>query len=108
MKGSVHCLGKPHRGKMEFSFEIVRLCEWPVRKLLESGLGVLPLAVLGRLPDGVSGTSGLRSVLYEIEDRLKNEADDPKAKELLTAALVLSRLRMSRDESIGCFQELPK
>ena len=42
------------RGSMDFSYEVVRLWERPAEELLAADLGVAPLAMLGRLPEGLS------------------------------------------------------
>jgi hypothetical protein len=52
LNGVIHYAPRPGRGSMHFSYEIVRLWERPVEELLQAEIGVLPLAVLGRLPEG--------------------------------------------------------
>src|SRR2546421_8905737 len=45
MSGSIRYAPRPGRGSMDFSYEIVRLWEWPVDVLLAADLGVTPLAM---------------------------------------------------------------
>src|SRR5947209_10490078 len=51
MNGAIDYAPRPSRGRMSFSYEIVRLWERSAEELLAADLGVLPLAVLGRLPE---------------------------------------------------------
>jgi hypothetical protein len=53
----------PGRGGLEFRFQVVRLWEVPVETLLAGGLGVAPLALLGKFPEGVAPEEGLPSVI---------------------------------------------
>src|SRR5439155_23921477 len=48
MDGVIRYAARPGRGSMEFSYEVVRLCEHPAEELLAADLGVVPPAVLGR------------------------------------------------------------
>src|SRR6266481_6419046 len=52
--GVIGSAPRPERGRMDFSYEIVRLWERPAEALLTADLGVVPLAMLGRLPEGLS------------------------------------------------------
>src|SRR5262249_44010258 len=54
MSGSIRYAPRPGRGNMDFGYEIVRLWERPAEELLAAELGVVPLAMLGRLPDNLS------------------------------------------------------
>jgi hypothetical protein len=62
------------RGRMEFGYEIIRLWERPAEALLASGPGSLPLALLGRLPEGLSIDEGMAQVLSRVAERLEREA----------------------------------
>jgi hypothetical protein len=44
--------GQPRRGKMDFRYEVFRIWQLPAQRLLRCGPGVLPLSVLGALPQG--------------------------------------------------------
>ena len=59
---------------MDFSYEVVRLWERPAEELLAADLGVVPLAMLGRLSAGLSLEDGLTSVAQRVVERLINEA----------------------------------
>src|SRR5262245_27770868 len=54
MSGRIRYAPRPGRGSMDFSYEIVPLWERPVAQLLTGDLGVVPLAMLGRLPEGLT------------------------------------------------------
>ena len=88
---------------MEFSYEVVRIWERPVEELLAGDPGVTPLAVLGRLPEGLSLEDGLTAVVKRMEERLLKEAPPDRARKLLTDALLLIGLRVRRDVAARVF-----
>jgi hypothetical protein len=51
MSGAIRYAPRPERGSMNFGYEVVRLWERPAEELLAADLGVVPLAMLGRLPE---------------------------------------------------------
>ena len=66
--------------------------------------GVLPLATLGRLPIGVELVAGLAAVIRQLAERVRREAPPEKVGRLLTAAFVLTGLRVSPELSRQLFQ----
>jgi hypothetical protein len=76
----------PRRGRSDFRFEVVRLWQQPVRRLLRARPGALPLAVLGQLPTGVPPEDGLTDVVRRIERRLRSQVPQAEAARTLTAA----------------------
>src|SRR5262249_33546834 len=54
LTGKLRYIGRPRKGKMDFSYEVLRLWKQPVRRFLGGGLGTLPLAVLCQLPPASS------------------------------------------------------
>jgi predicted transposase YdaD len=91
------------RGRMDFSYEVVRLWQRSARHFLTGGLGVLPLAPLCRLPAGVSVTEGLEPIIRRIHERLTNEAAAVRA-QLLAATYVLLGLRITEAQAQHLFQ----
>ena len=89
---------------MDFSYEVVRLWERPAEELLAADLGVAPLAMLGRLPEGPSLEDGLTIVARQVVERLMNEAPPDRAKKLLTDAFLLTGLRVRRDVAARIFR----
>jgi hypothetical protein len=87
---------RPGRGWADFRYEVVRLWERPAALLLGGGLGTLPLAPLGQLPSGVPPEQGLAPIIQQLADRLQREATAAQARKLLTAAFVLTGLRVPR------------
>lgn len=75
---------------------MIRLWEEPAETFLHGGLGVLPLALLGRTGDQKVET--LREVIREIDERLQKESEPAHAELLMTAAYVLAALRADDDE----------
>jgi hypothetical protein len=104
MSGVIDYAPRPGRGRMGFSYEIVRLWERPAEELLAADLGVVPLAVLGQLPEGLSLEDGLAAVARRVVERLVNEAPPDRAKKLLTDALLLTGLRVRRDTAFRIFR----
>jgi hypothetical protein len=88
----------PGRGGLEFHFQVVRLWQMPVETLLAGGLGVAPLALLGRFPDGVASEEGLPSVIERLAQRIETEAPPEVQGTLLTAALILTGLRVEKGQ----------
>ena len=104
LNGAIEYAPRPARGRMSFSYEIVRLWERPAVELLAADIGVVPLAVLGRLPEQLSLEDGLRAVAERVAERLINEVPPERAKRLLTEALLLAGLRVRRDIAVRIFR----
>jgi hypothetical protein len=105
--GTLSYAPRPGRDKMEFEFEIVRLWERSVEELLAGGLGAAPLAMLGRLPEGVELVEGLTGVAQRLMERLNRETTPDRARKLMTAAWVLTGLRLRRDVALQVFRGVP-
>jgi hypothetical protein len=84
-------------GRVEFEYEVVRLWQRPVEPFLGGGLGLLPLAPLCELPPGVPVAEALGNVVRLVEQRLLQLADRAAAVRLMTAAYILTGLRVDRD-----------
>jgi hypothetical protein len=104
MNGVIRYAARPGRGGMEFGYEVVRLWERPAEELLAADLGVAPLAMLGRLPEGLPLEEGLAVVARRVVERLTQEAPPDRAKKLLTDALLLTGLRVRRDAAVRIFR----
>jgi predicted transposase YdaD len=104
LTGRVQYAARPGRCRMDFSYEVVRMWEVPVEKLLAGGLATLPLAVLGKLPETLGLEAGLAAVIQQMVDRLEREAPPNQADRLLTAAFVLTGLRLPRAVAFQLFQ----
>src|SRR5205823_5944186 len=91
-------------GRMDFTYEVVRLWERPAEELLAADLGVAPLAMLGRLPEDLSLENGLTAVAQRLVNRLMSEAPPDRVKKLLTDALLLTGLRVRRDVAVKVFR----
>jgi hypothetical protein len=104
LDGALTYAPRPGRGKMDFGYEVVRLWERPVADLLTGEVGALPLATLGKLPEGIDLETGLRGVIQQITERLLREAPRDQVRRLLTAAYILTGLRVPRHVSRQMFQ----
>jgi hypothetical protein len=71
------------------------LWERPAQDLLASELGVAPLAMLGRLPEGVPEPQALTDLVQRLIERLERGAAPDQVRRLLTAAFVLTEMRLS-------------
>ncbi len=108
LNGTVNYAARPGRGRLDFTFEIVRLWQVSVERLLASGLGMLPLAVLGQLPEGRTTEESLAQVIARLMQRIEAEASAEQERLLLTAAYVLMGLRLSRERAIELFRGVGK
>ncbi|HZU34828.1 MAG TPA: hypothetical protein VFA18_02905 [Gemmataceae bacterium] len=104
MNGVVRYAPRPGRGSMAFSYELVRLWERPAEELLRADLGVVPLAVLGRLPENLSLEDGLTAVVRRLAERIHKEAGPDRAQKLVTDAYLLLGLRLRRDAAARIFR----
>jgi hypothetical protein len=104
LNGVLRYAPRPGRGNMEFRYEVVRLWERPAEELLAADPGVVPLAMLGRLPENLSLEDGLAAVAGQVVERLIREAPPERVKKLLTDALLLTGLRVRRDAAARIFQ----
>jgi predicted transposase YdaD len=108
LTNSVSYAARPGRGGLDFRFEIIRLWQVPVEQLLTSGLGTLPLAVLGQLPEGRTRDEALAEVIGRLVQRIDAEASAEQGPILLTASFVLTGMRVSRQRVLELFQGVRK
>jgi hypothetical protein len=94
--GTIRYQPRPNRGKMDFGYEVVCLWEMQAEELLKGDLGTAPLAPLGRLSAGTSEEVGLAAIIQRLIERLQKEAPAEQVRELLTAAYILTGLRVRR------------
>jgi predicted transposase YdaD len=103
LDGRLSYQAQPGRGGVDFTFEVVRLWEKPVEQLLTGSLFTVPLAALGRLPEGMPKEQALAEVARRMVERLLQVADPVEMRKLMMAALILLGLRVSRDEILQLF-----
>jgi hypothetical protein len=104
LNGSINFSPRPGRGKMDFGYEVLPLWERPADQLLAGALGTAPLAMLGSLPADVPLVDGLKQVAERLIERLNREAPPERARKLLTAAFVLTGLRVRRQVARNIFR----
>jgi hypothetical protein len=83
---------------VEFRYEVVRMWQQPVETFLHGGVSLLPLAPLCQLPTSQPLADAMRGVVREIDRRLAAECDHAQAARLMTAAYILTGLRIHRDD----------
>lgn len=86
------------RAGVEFRFEVLRIWERPASTLLTGGLGMVPLAALGELPEDSSPEAAFTGVLRRIDKRLAGELPADDAKRLLMAAWILTGMRVEHSQ----------
>ncbi len=89
---------------MNFAYEIVRLWERPADSFLKGTLGTLPFAVLGTLTEGVPIVDALATVAKQLMERIQKETIPEHGRKLLTAAFLLTGLRVTRAEASQVFR----
>jgi hypothetical protein len=89
--------------ELSFQFDIVRMWEVPAEDLLRAGVGLLPLAVIGKPPAGKTRAQALPEQAHTIIDRAKDEAG-PLAPEVITSALILAGMHHDPDLVRTIFQ----
>ena len=72
--------------------------------MLRADLGVVPLAVLGRLPGSLSLEDGLTVIAQRLAERITKEALPDRARKLLADAYLLTGLRVRRDAAARIFR----
>ena len=86
------------RSRVEFGYEVIRLWQQPVESYLHAGLAALPLATLCQMPAGQPLSDALSEVVQEINRRLDQEATHAEAAKLMTAAYILTGLRVKKTD----------
>ncbi len=104
LTGRLRYRGQGRRGQTDFRYEVIRLWQVPVKRLLRAKLGILPLAVLGRLPPGVRTEQALAQVIRTIQQRVEREMPTDQAKLALTSSYILSGLRIDRETGLRLFK----
>jgi predicted transposase YdaD len=94
----------PGRGGMDFRFEVVRVWQHPMEAFLTGPLGTLPLAPLGQVPEGTSLDQALPGTINRLVERIEREVPRQETPDLLTAAFVLTGMRVARDRLLQLFQ----
>ena len=104
LNGVVNYAPRSGRGRMDFAYEVVPLWRRPVADLLAGPLGTTPLAMLGALPADLPVLDALTVVAQRLSERLEREAPAEQARKLLTAAFLLTGLRVRREVAQQVFR----
>jgi hypothetical protein len=92
------------KNRLEFHYEVVRLWEQAAESFLTGSLGLLPLAVLGKLPANRTVEDAAREVIQRIEARLLVELPRERAVVLMRAAAILASMRIKKNDLLRLFQ----
>lgn len=90
--------------RVEFDYRVIRLWQQPVDDYLRAGIAALPLATLCQMPAGQPLPIALREVVREIERRLGKEAEHAEAMRLMTAAFILTQLRVPKRDLASIYK----
>ena len=104
LTGTLHYAARPGRGGTTFQYEVIPLWERPVEHFLNGPLGLVPLAVLAHLPEGLRLVQGLAGIIQRLCERLQLEAPAEKFGKLLTSAYVLTGLRLEPERAWTLFR----
>lgn len=96
---------RPAHGELKFRFETVRAWELPADVFLKGGVGLMPLAVLGKPPEGQSRRQALPGLVERMAERAVHEAK-LDAGMLLTAAYLLSGMHVDPEVAQGIFNKV--
>jgi hypothetical protein len=83
---------------------VERLWERLAEQFVTGALGTTPLAVLGALPPGVPEPDALTVVAQQLIERIDREAAPDRGRKLLTAAFMLTGLRVRQDVARHIFR----
>jgi predicted transposase YdaD len=106
LSGVVSYSARPERGKMDFSYEVVRIWEHSADDFLSGDVGTAPLAMLGQLPEGIPLADGLAAFAQRLIARLDKETPRDEQRRLLTAAFLLTGLRVPREIAFDIFRKV--
>ena len=90
LTGTLRCPSPLGGDTLVFHYKVMRVWQEPLETFLNSGLGLLALAVISRV-----SKQDLPDVVQKISDRLQQEAEPEEAKILWTASYILAGLRYS-------------
>ena len=79
--------------RLSFRFDVVRMWEVPADDLLRAGVGLLPLAVIGKPPGGTTREQALPDQVEQIVDRVGREAK-PEIGKPMTATYILASMHV--------------
>lgn len=102
LTGNLTYGGSGHR--VEFEYGVVRMWQQSVESFLQGGVALLPLATLCRMPADRPLTDALRDVVREIDRRLSQETSHAEAVRLMTAAFILTGLRVQKSDLTAIYQ----
>jgi hypothetical protein len=88
----------PGRGRMDFLPEPIRLWEQPLETMLSSSVGLMPLAPLAAMPEGISITEAMPEIIRRINQRLESEASPEQANRIRVWTYTLSGIHLTPGE----------
>jgi hypothetical protein len=90
--------------RLELRYEVVRLWMQSAESFLTGSLGLVPLAVLGKLPEERSAEEAIRDIVQQIETRLLSELPRERAAVFMRAAVILASTRLEKENLSRIFQ----
>ena len=96
----------PERGETTFRLEVINLWEQPLEPMLTGGLGLLPLAPLCRMPEGLTREQALPEIVRRIDERLRAEAGPDLHDALWNSTYTLTGVYLDREKVRPIFDGL--
>jgi hypothetical protein len=94
-------------GELNFRFEIIKVWESPAEELVAGGLGLLPLAVLGRPPAGQSRRQAIPDIMERVAARALDELPHGRAERVIASALILAGMHLTDEQIEDAIRRLP-
>ncbi|HEV3082762.1 MAG TPA: hypothetical protein VGY66_23460 [Gemmataceae bacterium] len=99
MTGLIQYQPPSGHGSLDFRFQVLRVWQQPLAKLLDGGLGTLPLAPLTDEAEPM-----LPAVIDRLKDRISHEATPGEEAKLWTSTFILMGLRYTREVATELLQ----
>lgn len=90
--------GRYEYAGLTFRFDVLRLWQRPAEELLSGGLGMLPLAVLGRPPEGRTRREAIPELVRGVGVRAERELAATAAETMFETAIIFAEMYMSKQE----------
>ena len=97
--------GEPDGCGLRFRFQIIRVWELNAEALLRGGVGLMPLAVLGRPPDGQTRLQALPAQVERMRARARRERP-AEAGVILSAAFILATMHVGASVAESIFSKV--
>ncbi len=99
--------GPQPSGEVRFRFEVVRVWERPMGNLFAGGLGLMPLAVLGKPPRGQSRAEAIPDTLVSIAEEANRAAPIDRSEKIVAASLLMAAMHVETSDLRDIIRRFP-